>query len=298
MPTDRVPHGSPPPTLQTYVRSLAPSLVNVRLFKDVRTHVLFIGHGRSGSSLVGSLLNAHRHALISHELNELHFIKRRFTGLQLNWLLYAQERAFDKAGRAWTGYDYRVEGQWQGRCEKLLVIGDKHAGGATRLLGQRPDFLDRLRRTVGVPVKMVHVVRHPLDNIATLHRRQELSLEAAAKLYFEHSATNDRLLRENPRDVLTLHLEDVIGRPRPELTRLCRFLELDAPADYLQDCAAAIFAEPRQTRDLVDWPRELVAEVLRECRGLAFLHRYREDIAFFAQGSPATATRPALRRAA
>ena len=298
MTQDRAPNGSPPPTLETYLWSLAPSVCNLRLFKDVRTHVLFIGHGRSGSSLVGSLLNAHRHALISHELNELHFIKRRFTGPQLNWLLYFQERAFAQSGRAWTGYDYRVEGQWQGRCERLLVIGDKHAGGATRLLGQRPELLAQLRRTVRVPVKLVHVVRHPLDNIATLHRRQDLSLEAAARLYFEHAATNERLIRQNSNDVLTVHLEDVIALPRPELKRLCKFLDLDAPADYLQDCASALFAEPRRTRDQVNWSDQLVTDVLRQCRRLPFLHRYREEIAFFAQRSPASSQPMTLRRAA
>lgn len=298
MPTDRVPNGSPSPTLGTKIRSFLPSLCNRRRFHDVRTHVLFIGHGRSGSSLVGSLLNAHRHALIAHELNELHFIKRRFSGPQLNWLLYAQERAFEQSGRAWTGYDYRVNGQWQGRWERLLVIGDKHAGGATRLLGQRPELLDQLRRTVRVPVKMVHVVRHPLDNIATLHRRQDLTLADAARLYFDHALTNERLCRRNPDDVLTVHLEDVIARPQGELTRLCKYLDLDAPAEYLHDCAAAIFAEPRRTRDQVDWSGDLVAEILRQCRGLPFLHRYREDIAFFAQRSCATNDRRTLRRAA
>src|SRR5262245_3468595 len=182
---DRVAGGSPPPKLSTFFRSLAPALWRRSIFREVRTHVLFIGHGRSGSSLVGSLLNAHRHAVIAHELNTLHFVKRHFTRLQLNWLLWAQDQAFGCAGREWTGYDYRVPGQWQGRFERLLVIGDKHAGGATRVLGQRPAILDRLRQTVGVPVKLIHVVRHPLDNIATLHRRMNLPLADAAKIYFD-----------------------------------------------------------------------------------------------------------------
>ena len=276
---DRVAGGSPPPKLSTFVRSLAPALWRRSVFREVRTHVLFIGHGRSGSSLVGSLLNAHRHAVIAHELNTMHFVKRRFTRLQLNWLLWAQDQAFGRAGREWTGYDYRVSGQWQGRFERLLVIGDKHAGGATKLLGQRPELLDRLRWIVGVPVKMVHIVRNPLDNIATLHRRQNMSLAAAAEFYFESTATNQRLLVENPRDTLTVHLEDVISRPGEEISRLCGFLDLDAPADYLQDCAASVFAEPRRTRGSVDWPSELLSIILDRCQGCDFLRRHVDDIA-------------------
>jgi hypothetical protein len=278
------------------LQSLLPAWRHRRLFRQVRTYALFIGHGRSGSSLVGSLINAHRHALIAHELNALHFVKRRFPRLAFYWLHHFQDQAFDRAGREWTGYDYRVAGQWQGRFDRLLVIGDKHAGGATRVLGQRPEILARLRRTVGVSVKMVHIVRNPLDNIATLHRRQDLSLPDAARHYWEHAATNERLLRDNPCDALTLHLEDVIADPGLELSRLCRFLDLDAPSDYLEACAAALFAAPRRTRDLIDWPPELLADTLRQSRRLSFLEPYGEDIACFAERfrSPRTP----LRRAA
>src|SRR5688572_10750331 len=101
-----------PPKLRTLLRSLVPAVTNRGRFCDVRTFALFIGHARSGSSLVGSLLNAHRHALIAHELNVMHFVKRRFPQSVLYWLLYQQDQALERAGRQWTGYDYAVRGQW------------------------------------------------------------------------------------------------------------------------------------------------------------------------------------------
>lgn len=269
-----VPQGNPPPTLSTYLRTLAPALGERRLFRDVRTFCLFVGVNRSGSSLVGSLVNAHRNALIAHELNALHFVRRRFTRAQLFYLLRAQDRAFEQAGRQWYGYDYRIENQWQGRCERLLVIGDKHAGGATHLLGRRPELVQQLAARVQASVKMIHVVRHPLDNIATIHRRQNLSLEAATTYYFDHAATNARLVRKYGPDVLTIALEDVIAEPQPHLARACAFLDLDAPPNYLACCADAVFAEPRQSRHSVEWPAELVADVQRRSAGVSFLSRY------------------------
>src|SRR5512143_1721936 len=38
-------------------------------FLRVERFCLFVGYPRSGHSLVGAFLNAHRHAVVSHELN-------------------------------------------------------------------------------------------------------------------------------------------------------------------------------------------------------------------------------------
>ena len=91
-------------------------------------------------------------------------------------------------------------------------------------------------------------------------------------------------------------VQDVVARPRAELSQLCKFLDLDAPADYLDACAAALFAEPRRTRDLVPWPRELLTDVLWQCRTLPFLRRYRQDVTAPAEQSRAEPRM--LRRAA
>lgn len=277
-----VPRGNPPPTWRTYMKTFVPALCQQREFRHVRNFCLFIGMNRSGSSLVGSLLNAHRHALIAHELNALHFVRRRFSRSQLYLLLRDQDRAFEHSDRQWYGYDYRVPGQWQGKCERLLVIGDKHAGGATHLLGRRPDLLSRLEDNVEVPVKLIHVVRSPLDNIATVHRLQKLSLAAAAEYYFEHTATNARLVRKHAATALTIHLEDFIRQPATVLARVANFLDLDAPEPYLQDCAAAVFDEPKRTRGDLDWPQRLVQEIAAKASDVPFLKRYVEDIANFA----------------
>ena len=45
------------------------------LFSQVQACCLFIGYARSGHSLVGSFLNAHRHAVIAHELNLLWYAR-------------------------------------------------------------------------------------------------------------------------------------------------------------------------------------------------------------------------------
>jgi hypothetical protein len=121
---------------------------------------------------------------------------------------------------------------------------------------------------------MIHVVRHPLDNIATIHRRQNLSLEAATTYYFEHAATNARLVRKYGPDAMTIALEDVIAQPDASMARICGYMGLDAPPDYLAACAQAVFAEPNQSRRNVNWPPALVADVNHRSSQVAFLSRY------------------------
>ncbi|MFX0095289.1 MAG: hypothetical protein ACFFBD_26380, partial [Candidatus Hodarchaeota archaeon] len=48
-----------------------PVLKYRKYFKDLRTFILFIGSSRSGSSLVGALLDAHPNVIIAQERNVL-----------------------------------------------------------------------------------------------------------------------------------------------------------------------------------------------------------------------------------
>ena len=49
------------------VRHVWARIVHRRRFKEIRTFCLFVGYPRSGHSIVGAMLNAHRDAVISNE---------------------------------------------------------------------------------------------------------------------------------------------------------------------------------------------------------------------------------------
>ena len=148
---------------------------------SVEAFCIFIGYPRSGHSLLGSLLDAHPEMVIAHELDVLTFVAAGWPRRALYSRILNHDATFTESGRQWFGYDYRVPGQWQGRVSKLRVIGDKKGGKTTERLGARPDLLERLRRTVEVPVRLVHVVRSPYDNITTMARRSGQTLEQAAR---------------------------------------------------------------------------------------------------------------------
>ena len=156
-----------------YVPATLGGLRHAKTFDTVERFCLFIGYPRSGHSLVGSLLDAHPDVVLAHELDALKYVAAGYRRKQLYWMILRRDAEFTRSGRRWTGFDYAVEGQWQGRYERLQVIGDKKGGVSTFRLGARPELLDRLRRVVGAEVRLIHVVRNPFDNIATMSRRGE-----------------------------------------------------------------------------------------------------------------------------
>jgi hypothetical protein len=242
---------------------------------SVEAFCIFIGYPRSGHSLLGSLLDAHPEMVIAHELDVLRLVEAGWPRQALYSRILNHDATFTASGRQWFGYDYRVPDQWQGRFSALRVIGDKKGGKTTERLGPRPDLLPRLRRTVAVPVRLVHVVRSPYDNITTMASRSGQTLEQAARRYFDLCATVARVKQEVPEtDVLDVRHEELVAGPRAHLVRACHFLGVEASDDYLDACTGAVFSTPRQTRADVAWGPALVDLVAAQAARYEFLGGY------------------------
>jgi hypothetical protein len=270
-----------------YLRSLHQYRKSKEIFAALDTFCLFIGYPRSGHSLVGSLVDAHPNAVIAHELDALSFIQIGCNKNHLYHLLLENSQAFASAGRAWTGYSYRVPGQWQGRFQKLRVIGDKKGSGTTAKLRNNPDLLLHLRQTIDIPLKFVHVVRNPYDNISTMSMRQTagFNLEWAANRYFSLCATVAKLKKHvTDFDILDLRHETLISDPKPCLSQLCHFLGLNPSPLYLNDCRSILFQTPHQTRHDVHWPPELIDRVRGQMAQFDFLEGYSYEESSLADG--------------
>lgn len=196
-------------------------------FDRVATFCLFIGYPRSGHSLVGAMLNAHRHAVISHELDAPQLVLAGCTREVLYSRILARAAWFNLRGNT-SNYAYQVPNRWQGRFETLRVIGDKRGDSAALWLGQQPDLLARLNSTTGVPLRLVHVVRNPFDNIAAIARWHRWSLDESMAFYFSHCQTTAKLdSLTDIANVMTIRHEDMVRQPEPTLAALCDFLDLE-----------------------------------------------------------------------
>lgn len=255
---------------------------NAKSFGDVDTYCMFIGYPRSGHSVVGSLLDAHPDAVIAHELDALRYVNAHFTRDQLFALILNNDRQFSEAGRkaATAGYDYSVPNQWQGRFRRLQVVGDKRGGRSTIWLQKDLTLLDRLRKTVDVRVRLIHVIRNPYDNISTavLRRGPAATLDAAVETYFARCRFIARLNESSVgSDIFELRHEQLIAEPKMSLKKLCHFVGLDPTDDYLSDCSGILYQSPNRSRHSAPWTDKLKQTVQDNIAQIEFLDGYSFD---------------------
>jgi hypothetical protein len=259
----------------SYLRSLREGRSAREHFRHVATFCLFLGYPRSGHSLVGSLLNAHPDAVISHELDVLRYVGLRFRREQLFQLILERDRAFAASGRAvGGGFDYNVPEEWQGRYRRISVIGDKRGNSSIRRLEKDPNLLDHLERRVGVPVRVIHVARNPFDNVATMAHRAGCGLDKAIDRYLRLCATVEAMRRRYPGIVLDRAHEDLIAEPAGFLAEICAFLGVDAPSSYLRHCAAIVYDKPHRSRSRGEWTDDRITRIDAAIEAFPFLHGY------------------------
>jgi hypothetical protein len=266
--------------------SLARGLAGRKAFAQLESFCVFLGYPRSGHSLVGALLDAHPRMVVAHELDVLRYVQAGFGRTEIFQLLLENSRRWAAEGREQTGYSYSVPDQWQGRFDALRVIGDKKGGMSTFRLRDDPGLLDRLAHLTGLQLKVVHVVRNPYDNIATMsHRKdttqprgtreQAVGIPEATLRYFSLCETVASVSsRLGPHQLFDLRHEDLVAAPEDRLRALCEFLGQPAREDYLRDCASIVFRERRRSRDSTEWSSEDVLTVARESSRFGFLAGY------------------------
>ena len=253
---------------------------NPGLFRDVRTYCVFIGHNKSGTSMIGSLLDAHPNVVLSDEVDALQYVPAGFSRDQIfHLLLKGSRREFIKGrvtARRLQSYSYLVPGQWQGRYDRLKVIGDSTSGSSTRRFAADPKLAERLEMLMGeIDVKFIQVVRNPFDPISVMMVRGKRSFENSIEHYFTSceilAHMRERLDSSN---LLALKYEDFIHDPEANLRKLCAFLGIQAHEDYMRASTSILYKTPDQSRQMVTWDPAWIEVVENKIAQYDFLHGY------------------------
>ncbi|HWP59056.1 MAG TPA: sulfotransferase [Candidatus Acidoferrales bacterium] len=233
-----------------------------------------MGYPRSGHTLVGFLLDAHPNIIVANQTSALKWAKHGFAKRQIFHLLLENSRKVALVGRQRKRYSYEVPGQWQGRFERLRVIGD--STGLTRLRRQ-PDLLYVLQKRLdGVKIRLIHCIRNPYDNISTMTmRRNNPPLPEAIETYFSMCEEVQEIQnRVEPAAIHVVRHEELIADPKATLRELLAFLALTADESYYADCASIIYKSPHKSRFEVPWSQELVDLVKRRMERFDYLDGY------------------------
>lgn len=253
-------------------------------YKDLKNFCLFIGHGRSGSTLVGSLLNAHPNIAISNELDALSYLERGFNQFQLFWIIsFISKRIARRGSLGGGGYSYHVPGQYQGLHDTIEVIGDRKAGATAMKLYDNPGILNILRKKINLRVKIIFVMRNPFDTITTTFKKVTRPsnvteydfLKSIIINYFKrYFATEIVRAKINKNDFLHVYHEETLKDAKNSLIKLCKFLGVKADPDYLEACSKIIKIQPHKTRMSINWPPELINFVEKNISRYPMLSSY------------------------
>lgn len=267
------------------ITSLSKAFINRNLFQDIEKYCMFIGYPRSVHSLVGALIDAHPNIIIGHEVDALKYLEAGFNYLQIYYLLLnnsqffiTREKSIIPVEKLFKGrFKYIIPNQWNGKFTKLKIIGDKYGSASTKRLRNNIKLLKALDNQVKVPVKIIHLVRNPFDNISTIYiKSPSKTLEQSIDYYFSLCYANESIIKQiNSNKILLLKAEDIIAEPKIKLKEVIEeFLGLEAYDDYLEDCSSIIFDSPRKTRNKVPWNEQLIEVTQRKIDQVSFLQGY------------------------
>jgi hypothetical protein len=237
-------------------------------YRDLQAFCLFIGYPKSGHSLIGALLDAHPDMVIARAVNPLALVV--VDGVPRDdvfAMLLENAREEAARGRKQNKYRYTVEDQWQGRVRVLRVLGDKFSDRTTKRIGRTEGALASFAGAVGLPLRLIHVVRNPFDMVARIAKSKlergtaEEKRAQATEYVHRLAAINDEVIASGEHPVLTVRHESVVADPERELRRMCEFLGAEAEPGYLSACAAIVFESPQRTRDLLEWNSAQIAAV-------------------------------------
>lgn len=264
-----------------YVASYYYSRTERHLFQDVQTYCMFVGHARSGHSMIGALLDAHPQIVVADEVDTLEYIAAGFSREQIWHIVLARAEKQARKGRTKGGrdgkvYSYHVPDQWQGRFHKLQVIGTSKAGISTQRLALQPALLQRLNNTMlDAKVKFVHVIRNPYDTISTMNLRAGRPLANGIERYFANCETLATIRQAvQSTDMFSMKQEDFIADPVTHLQHLCRFLGVEAHEQYIDACTRILYTSPSKSRQHVQWSPDLIDAVRQQSARFDFLDGY------------------------
>jgi len=211
--------------------------------------VQFIGAVRSGHNFVGQLINAHRRAVISNEINTIRMFKENDPPREkLHQKIMFEADQFVQRGADHVWYNFDI-GHYQGKTTEYDVIGDSYCGNFVKKL--KPEQVSDYEIYTGCELRFIWVMRHPVDQVISFTRFDSENVCTSPLKYtgvfmgqYEYA---NKLCTKAPTLILTYNR--LINEPQETLETMLEFLRLDDDEEYFEACKKKIFAKPVTYKD-------------------------------------------------
>ena len=278
----------------------------------VEKFVLFIGHTRSGHSIISAMMDAHPNIVIANEYHVLRACVLEtpskmqskvalFNGLYKN--SYYSSKHGRSEGNKWKdprGYNLHVNTPWQGSFSQLRVIGDKDDALFTKYPLKTTMCFNMLKERINIPIVILHVVRNPFDMIATILAlkhgvpntrqkllegvklrltREEIMKVATRAVFLKAEAFIQAITSEVMQDlvVVEIHSENFIKHPREHIHKICEALNVPCSVEYVEACSEKAFRNISKSRQIIEWDDNVVESILKRTKTYPFFSAYTLD---------------------
>ena len=240
---------------------------------SLQAFALVIGNARSGTTIVGSILNSHPEMLCANETKASRAFWQEWTREEIVAELESNCADPDQKSR-FSAWGYAIPSAVK---SSVTLLADKIWNPTLLLVAGNIGLLNRLSETMGAPVRLIHCVRNPFDAIATMHRRSGAPLEDRMLWYFMHCEAAEMLIARGDRPLHLVRHEELTADAEGVAGSMFRWLGYDADRAHLAQVRAAVHPEPNRSRNAVTWPQDLIREIEARAANYAFLNGYRFD---------------------
>jgi len=230
----------------------------------------FVGEGRSGHTVIAAILDAHPQVRISEEVKQISKWKRGEYGHRRDAFAAAHECGMGKERKKYTMSDTSQ----LTHIDPLLVLGDKCGWAAFTEFRKRdagPHIFEEFSAFLRQPIKVIHSVRNPFDNIASWFMSPKYKhiwnddTQRWSKLctrYRRYCEAAGAILGElPPEDILVVYNEDLIGCPDNVISDIFEFLEVPLEYEQLDRYREVLFTSPNEKSKLIEWPKKVLYRV-------------------------------------
>ena len=276
--------------------------LNSRHFKPLETLCLPTGFTNSASQVLVGALTAHPNIAMSNQVDlmESWWHNLHTYGESIAWkMLLLDIRALEKkmdsdqiANVKRKHRIYYIPEQYQGRSEKLTVIGDCSLEVNMKILmkkvyrGKEGECmgLATLQGSTEIPLKIILIVRNPYDwigskTVRSYWKKEQKEIMAIMVNRFIKTCERCKILLDHLSEdqVYIWHFEGHIADPRRKLSELCRFLGVETIESYLDACAGIFSENLNYNRNKIDWPEQHKERVSAAIEQYSFLSGYTWD---------------------
>lgn len=213
-------------------------------------YLFFVGYPRSGSTLLGQIINSHPNCLISNEFRALDSIIKHTHNIDDVMSAAAEDARilFEVGLENYKNYNIdKFQGKWKSadfiynnplfNKRDIKLIGDKKAGSTTRLyISHKNEFLKFLKSNPDIIfIKIERDIESTCKSYVKSHPHEAKDLASARdKILYLDNKSNEFLDNINDQNKYIIKYESLVNDPRLEIHQLFSFLNLDTEPEVIE----------------------------------------------------------------